>query len=77
MPGRAIPGFRVLENFALVISNDDAVGVPAKDVFGIYWHLASATGGVNDVLWHGIAGGMATELVHELKAFTDTGSEMR
>ena len=62
-----VGGFGILEDFALEITNDHSVCIVAEDVVGRDGHLAAAAGCIDDVLRHGIAGGVAAQLFHNLQ----------
>src|SRR6185295_8770635 len=54
----AIPVFQVFKDLALEIADEDAVGIAAQHVLRVDGHLAAATGRVDDVLRHTVAGGV-------------------
>src|SRR5207253_4303488 len=81
LPGRAdeggaIGGFRILEDLAFVISDLDSVIVAAEDIFRVDGHLAAATRSIDDILRHGVTGGVAAQLFHDLETFPDAGAQV-
>jgi hypothetical protein len=53
-----VPDFGILEDFSFVISDHDFLVVVIEDVAGIDRHLAAAAGGVDDILWDRVTGGV-------------------
>src|SRR5206468_10870517 len=72
-----VSSFRVLEDFAFVIPDDDLLVIVIKYVTGIDRHLAPAAGRIDDELRHGITGGVATQAFNDLNAFCDRSTQMR
>ena len=53
--------FRVFENAAFKISEDDFFLVVIDDIARIHWDLAATSGGIDDELGNRVAAGVATE----------------
>src|SRR6266576_515358 len=69
--------FRILEDFAFVIPDDDLLVIVIKNVTGIDRHFAPAPRRIDDELRHGITGGVTTQAFDDLNAFRDRSTEMR
>ena len=72
-----VSGFRILEDFAFVIPDDDLLVIVIKNVTGIDRHFAPASRSIDDELRHGITGGVATQALDDLNAFRDRSAQMR
>src|SRR6266436_3238981 len=72
-----VSGFRILEDFAFVIPDDDLLAIVIKNVTGIDRHFAPASRRIDDELRHGITGGVTTQALDDLNAFRDRSTEMR
>ena len=73
----AVGGLGVLEHFPLEIPDHHAVGIVAEDVIWVHGHLAAAAGGIDHILRHGVAGGVAAQLLHDLQPAPHAGAQMR
>ncbi len=70
----AIDGLRVFKHFAFEITNHYAISIMAEYIVGRYWDFATAARGVDDVLRHGVACGVASQLFHNLESSSYTGA---
>jgi hypothetical protein len=66
----------ILEDATLEIANEDSAGLAGERVAGIDGDFAAASRGVDDVLGHGVAGGVAAEGLHDLESLLDAGPEV-
>ena len=66
-----VSGFRVLEDFAFVIPDDDLLVIVIKNVAGIDRHFAAAARGVDDELRHGITSGVTAQAFDDFDSFRD------
>lgn len=66
----------IIEGFAFVIAQEDALLITQEDVVGIDGYFAAAAGAVDDVLWDSVAGGVATELLDDFDAVDDAGAQV-
>src|SRR5260370_39891939 len=67
----AIRRFRVLEYLALVVADNDPIGVAAQDILRIHGHFAAAAARVYHILRHGVTSGVSAQLFHDLEALSD------
>src|SRR5947207_8616121 len=72
-----IPGFRILEDFAFVISNHDFLVVVIKNVTGIDRYLAAPAGRVDHELRHRVTGGVAAQAFDDFDALRHRSTQMR
>ena len=72
----AVRGFRVFEHLAFEITDDYAIGIMAEPVVGGDGDLTASAGSIDNILRHGVARGVSSELFHDLEAASYTGSQM-
>src|SRR5262245_41167396 len=75
--GCTVGSFRILENPAFEIPNDNPVGIPAQNILWIHGNLSAAARSVDDVLWHGISCREPAQAAHDLEPLSDTRPQMR
>src|SRR6266540_2590767 len=66
-----VSSFWVLEDFALVIPDDDFLVIVIQNVTGIDRYLAAAARRVDHELRHGVTGGVTAQTFDDLNAFRD------
>ena len=64
----AVGSLGVLKDFTFEITDYDAVCIMAEDIIGCYGDFATPTRSIDDVLRYSVAGGVTSELFHELKS---------
>src|SRR4029078_5611536 len=64
-------------DLALEVLEDEIVALRSHDVIGKQRDLSAAARSIDHVGRHGVAGRMAAQSLHDLKAFVDARAEMR
>src|SRR5215216_6906731 len=67
--GKVVSGFLVRRDVAFIVSQDDLVIGHAQQVIGHDRNFSTASGCINNILRHGIAGSMAAQAFHDLDTF--------
>src|SRR5260370_2728513 len=66
----AIRRFRVLEYLALVVADNDPIGVAAQDILRIHGHFPAAAGCVYHILRHRVTFAVSSQLLPHLDALS-------
>src|SRR5262245_33572692 len=73
----SIGSFRIFEQLALIVSNNNFLAVALDYVIRVDRDLATSTWSVDNVLWHRVACRVTSQLFHNLKTFANTCAQVR